>query len=482
MVLTASRALPRVVVAGLSGDSGKTLVSLGLLLLAREAGLPVAAFKKGPDYIDAAWLTWASSRPCRHLDAYLMGPEKARLSFFGHAEPAGLNVIEGNRGIYDGFDARGTHSTAELAKLLRAPALLVVNATKMTRTGAALVLGCQTLDPEVRIAGVILNQVSNRRHEEVLRQAVEASCGVPVVGVIPRAKGDAPLPGRHLGLVTPEEHAGIAALKQNLLALVHSHLDVTRILEIARSAPTLAEPSEPQVIAPDGRGLKIGYLKDSAFTFYYPENLEAIERSCATLVPISALSEAPLPDDLDALYIGGGFPETHGALLAANQSFLQAVQQNAANGLPIYAECGGLMLLARAITWRGQRYPMTGVLPIAVEVRDTHQGHGYMHLVVDTPNPFFPVGLELRGHEFHYSRIVPEGDIPPTACAVTRGTGSYPGRDGIILKNVWASYAHLHALATPQWAAGLLAAAHRYARVTGRIDSVRFGADPDRPV
>jgi cobyrinic acid a,c-diamide synthase len=411
-----------------------------------------------------------------------MGPEKARLSFFGHAEPAGLNVIEGNRGIYDGFDARGTHSTAELAKLLRAPALLVVNATKMTRTGAALVLGCQTLDPEVRIAGVILNQVSNRRHEEVLRQAVEASCGVPVVGVIPRAKGDAPLPGRHLGLVTPEEHPGIAVLQQNLLALVQSHLDLTGILRIARSAPALAEPCEPQAIASDGRGLKIGYLRDSAFTFYYPENLEAIERSCATLVPISALSGAPLPDDLDALYIGGGFPETHGALLAANQSFLQAVQQNAANGLPIYAECGGLMLLARAITWRGQRYPMTGVLPIAVEVRDTHQGHGYMHLVVDTPNPFFPVGLELRGHEFHYSRIVPEGDIPPTACAVTRGTGSYPGRDGIILKNVWASYAHLHALATPQWAAGLLAAAHRYARVTGRIDSVRFGADPDRPV
>ena len=470
MLVTCSRALPRIVVAGLAGDSGKTLVSLGLLLLAGEAGLPVAAFKKGPDYIDAAWLTWASRRPCRHLDTYLMGPEKVRLSFFGHAEPAGLNVIEGNRGIYDGFDARGTHSTAELAKLLHAPVLLVVNATKMTRTGAALVLGCQTLDPEVQIAGVILNQVSNRRHEQVLRQAVEASCGVPVVGVIPRAKGDAPLPGRHLGLVTPEEHPGIAVLKQNLLALVHSHLDVTRIREIAKSAPALAESSEPQVVGPDGRGLKIGYLKDSAFTFYYPENLEAIERSCATLVPISALSEAPLPADLDALYIGGGFPETHGALLATNQSFLQSVDQSAANGLPIYAECGGLMLLARALTWRGQRYPMTGVLPIAVEVCDAWQGHGYMRMVVDTPNPFFSLGVELCGHEFHYSRILPEGDIPPTACSVTRGAGSYPGRDGIILKNVWASYAHLHALATPQWAVGLLAAARRYARVTGYID------------
>jgi cobyrinic acid a,c-diamide synthase len=439
------------------------------------------AFKKGPDYIDAAWLTWASRHPCRHLDTYLMGQEKARLSFCEHAERAGLNVIEGNRGIYDGFDAHGTHSTAELAKLLRAPVLLVVNGTKMTRTGAALVLGCQTLDPEVQIAGVVLNQVSNRRHEQVLRQAVETACGVPVVGVIPRSKGDAPLPGRHLGLVTPEEHPGIAALKQNLLGLVRSHLDVSRILEIARAAPAVSEPSEPQVVAPDGRGLKIGYLKDSAFTFYYPENLEAIERSGATLVPISSLSEAPLPGALDALYIGGGFPETHGALLAANQSFLKSVKHNAARGLPIYAECGGLMLLARSLTWRGERYPMTGVLPIAVEVCDAWQGHGYMRMVVDTPNPFFSLGVELRGHEFHYSRILLQGDIPPTACSVTRGTGSYPGRDGIIMQNVWASYAHLHALATPQWAVGLLAAARRYAGVTGRIENDRSCADPDRP-
>jgi cobyrinic acid a,c-diamide synthase len=432
-------------------------------LLAREAGLPVAAFKKGPDYIDAAWLTWASKRSCRHLDVYLMGPEEACASFFAHADPAGLNVIEGNRGIYDGFDARGTHSTAELAKLLHAPVILVLNATKMTRTGAALVLGCQKLDPEVMIAGVVLNQISNRRHEAVLREAVEASCGVPVVGVIPRASGDALLPGRHLGLVTPEEHLGIAVLKQNLLSVIQGHLDVSRILEIARSAPTLTQPREREEIVQDGRGLRIGYLKDSAFTFYYPENLEAIERSVATLVPVSALSGAPLPDDLDALYIGGGFPETHGASLAANQSFLESVERNAASGLPIYAECGGLMVLARAITWRGQRYPMTGVLPITVEMCDKWQGHGYTHMVVDTPNPFFPLGLELRGHEFHYSRILADGDPPRTACAVTRGAGSYPGREGVIFKNVWASYAHLHARATPEWAAGLLGAARRYA-------------------
>jgi cobyrinic acid a,c-diamide synthase len=456
------RQLPRVVVAGLSGDSGKTIVSIGILLLAREAGLPVAAFKKGPDYIDAAWLTWAAGRSCRHLDGYLMGPRRARASFLAHADAAGLNVIEGNRGIYDGFDARGTHSTAELAKLLRAPVILVVNATKMTRTGAALVLGCQKLDREVAIAAVILNQVSNQRHENVLRQAIETCCNLPVVGVIRRAEGDAPLPGRHLGLVTPEEHRGIALLKQNLLSLVRDRLDLTRILEIAGSAPALATPRGRHRMTQDGRGLKIGYLRDSAFTFYYPENLEAIEGSGAALVPISALSAPALPADLDALYIGGGFPETHGPSISANHSFLESVRQNARGGLPIYAECGGLMLLARAMTWRGRRYATAGVLPIEVEVCDTPQGHGYAHMMVDTPNPFFLPGTELRGHEFHYSRIIPEGDPPSTACSVKRGVGSYRGRDGIISNNVWASYVHLHALATPQWAAGLLGAARRH--------------------
>jgi cobyrinic acid a,c-diamide synthase len=458
------RQLPRVVVAGLSGDSGKTIVSIGILLLAREAGLPVAAFKKGPDYIDAAWLTWAAGRSCRHLDGYLMGLRRARSSFLAHADAAGLNVIEGNRGIYDGFDARGTHSTAELAKLLRAPVILVVNATKMTRTGAALVLGCQKLDREVAIAAVILNQVSNQRHENVLRQAIETCCKLPVVGVIRRAEGDAPLPGRHLGLVTPEEHRGIALLKQNLLSLVRDRLDLTRILEIAGNAPALATPRGQHRMEQDGRGLKIGYLRDSAFTFYYPENLEAIEGAGAALVPISALSAPALPADLDALYIGGGFPETHGPSISANHSFLESVRQNARGGLPIYAECGGLMLLARAMTWRGRRYATAGVLPIEVEVCDTPQGHGYAHMVVDTPNPFFLPGTELRGHEFHYSRIIPEGDPPSTACSVRRGVGSYRGRDGIILNNAWASYVHLHALATPQWAAGLLGAARRYGR------------------
>lgn len=453
---------PRLVVAGLSGDSGKTVVSLGLLLLARKDGIPTAAFKKGPDYIDAAWLSWASDNAARNLDTYLMGKQTTAQSFLSRALSDGLNLIEGNRGLFDGFDARGTHSTAELAKLLSAPVLLVINATKVTHTVAALVLGCQRLDPDVRIGGVILNRVAGRRHEAILRESVESACGIPVLGALPAVKNRALLPGRHLGLVTPQEHGRLSRLPFKLLSLVEGRLDLPRILEMARSAPS-AQQSRPQTEkGEDGRGLKIGYLKDSAFTFYYPENLEMLEKAGAELIAISALSASTLPDNLNALYIGGGFPETHAPALSQNVSLLHSIRQRALGELPVYAECGGLMLLSRAIRYKGARFPMAGVLPFDVEVCAAPQGHGYVELIVDRPNPYYPVGTSLRGHEFHYSKIIPAGEIPQTACAVERGTGSLNGREGFLVNAVWAGYAHVHALATPEWAAGLIRAARQH--------------------
>lgn len=452
----------RVVVAGLGGDSGKTLLSLGLLLLARDRGLPAAAFKKGPDYIDAAWLTWASGLPARNLDTYLMGFDTVRASFARCATAAGLNVIEGNRGLYDGFDAAGTHSTAELAKALGAPVILVFNVTKVTRTAAALVLGCQTMDPEVRIAGVVLNQVAGRRHESVIRDAVESTCGVPVLGTLPRAGADTLLPGRHLGLVTPEEHARIADLEANIRGLCGPNLDLDAILDAAGGCPAIRVPPEGTAPAETGAGLTVGYVKDSAFTFYYPENLESLERAGARLVPLSPLGDGRFPEDLDALYIGGGFPETHGPALAANREWLAALKAAAESGLPIYAECGGLMFLSRGILWRGDRHPMAGVLPFDVEVLARPQGHGYSELEVDRPNPFFPEGTRLKGHEFHYSHIVPEGEPAATACRILRGTGCYPGRDGVVAGSVWAAYTHLHASGAPEWTTALLSAARHF--------------------
>jgi cobyrinic acid a,c-diamide synthase len=460
------RAFPRLVVAGISGSSGKTIVSMGLLQLLRRAGIEVRAFKKGPDYIDAAWLAWASCHTTRNLDTYLMGPERVVDSFTRHAVTDGVNLIEGNRGIFDGFDADGTHSTAALARCLCAPVILVVNATKITRTAAAFVLGCQKLDPAVAIRGVILNNVSGERHLEVMRSAIESTCAIPVVGALPKAKSEL-LPERHLGLVPPEEHSSVDKLGQTFLDLVQGKLNVDALLSIARTAPPLPYASKsyaPELgsPAPIASQVNIGYLKDAAFTFYYPENLEQLERAGAKLVSISALTATSLPDNLQALYIGGGFPETHARALSENNEFLHSLRQAALRGLPIYAECGGLILLARNLLWMGKHYPMAKVFPFDVEICDSPQGHGYSELRVDQPNPFFPVGSILRGHEFHYSRIVRGEEAVSTACVVNRGSGCFEKREFVTVNNVVATYTHLHAVASPEWAVSMMNAARRF--------------------
>jgi cobyrinic acid a,c-diamide synthase len=388
-----------------------------------------------------------------------MGFDGAADSFARHADPQGLNLIEGNRGLYDGVDSRGTHSTAALARALAAPVILVVNAAKVTRTAAASVLGCRMLDPLLRIAGVVLNRIAGERHAAVLREAIEEVCGIPVLGSLPRADGNL-LPARHLGLVTPLECAGIAELERQIVGFAEGRLDLEAIWNIAADVPAPAPPAAITA-ARAGERVPIGYLRDRAFSFYYPENLEALEAAGAELVPVSSLLPNAVPRGLRALYIGGGFPETHGAVLAANTELLGSLRAAAAAGMPIWAECGGLMALSRAIRWAGDRWAMAGVLPFEVEVLARPQGHGYTTLRVDRSNPFLPEGTELRGHEFHYSRIA-EGERPETACAVLRGVGCYDGRDGVIAGSVWAGYTHLHATGTPEWAFALVRAAHNW--------------------
>jgi cobyrinic acid a,c-diamide synthase len=456
--------MPRLLIAGMSGGSGKTLVSLALLLALRRAGFEVRAFKKGPDYIDAAWLSWAASHPARNLDTYLMGRASVRSSFVrtGFVRTAtadGINLIEGNRGLFDGFDAAGTHSSAALSHCLAAPVVLVINTAKVTRTAAAFVAGCRTLDPELPIRGIILNNVNGQRHEQVLREAIASVCAIPVVGAIRKAAAN-PLPERYLGLVPPQEHTGTGQIQEDLLKLADG-FDLDAIVSIARSAPSLeAGPTEAVISA--AKDIKVGYLRDSAFGFYYPENLEQLEQGGAELIPISALQSKSLPKGLCALYIGGGFPEKHAEALSSNRSFLESIRQAALQGLPIYAECGGLILLAQSLCWEGKTFPMAGVFPFDTEVCNTPQGHGYSELRVDGPNPFLPVGLVLRGHEFHYSRISPGDEPLPTACAVLRGAGCFEKRDFVVTRYVMAGYTHLHALATPEWARGFLDAARRF--------------------
>jgi len=271
------------------------------------------------------------------------------------------------------------------------------------------------------------------------------------------------LPERHLGLVPPQEYPGRDDLRIRLATAVAAGLDFQQVLDIARAAGPFAPPLVPKPSLPDGAGLKIGYVRDAAFSFYYDCNLETLASSGAELVPISAMSSPGLPAGLSALYIGGGFPEVHAPALAANTGFLRSLALAAAGGLPIYAECGGLMLLSRAITWRGKRHAMSDVLPFDSQVSETAQGHGYVELLVDRANPFFAPGTVIRGHEFHYSTPIFEGDPVQTVCAVRRGKGMGEGRDAVVVGNVWAGYTHVHALATPEWAAGMVQAARRFA-------------------
>jgi cobyrinic acid a,c-diamide synthase len=456
--------LPRLMLAGTGGDCGKTFVALGLTAAWRRRGIPVVPFKKGPDYIDSAWLSLAAGIPAHNLDTWMMGPQAVRDSFLQHAAPNGINLIEGNRGLHDGEDSTGSHSSARLAKLLKTPVVLIIPAVKATRTVAAIVLGLQMLDPDVTIAGILLNRIATARQESVIRAAVENCTGLPVLGAIPRM-GREPLPSRHLGLVTPEEHIQSLKAVSSAADIIAGSVDLNRLQSIAENSAPLESPKrrlEPEVR--QGSGLKIGFFRSSAFTFYYPENLEAIDRGGAVLVPVDPVNDAVLPD-LDAVYIGGGFPETHAAALSANESFRASVAQAARRGLPIWAECGGLIFLCRSVHWNRDRHPMAGVFQADIVLDPKPAGHGYEEVVVDRPNPFLAVGTILRGHEFHYSRLHKrESDSNrDTVFKVTRGTGLGRARDGLICGNTVASYLHLHALGSEEWISGLLRAAADFA-------------------
>ncbi len=463
------RSCPRLLLAALRGGAGKTTLTLGLLAAWRAQGKRVVPFKKGPDYIDPAWHALAAGSSSHNLDPFLMEGDQILALVGRYAEHADALLIEGNRGLYDGLDGQGTYSTAELAKFLTTPVVLVVDCTMTTRTAAALILGCQHFDPQVPIAGVILNQVARPRHEAILRDTIEHYCGVPVLGALPRLKC-AVFPERHMGLVPPQEHHTAQRAVATAKDLAERYLDLEGLWRVASTAPALPM-SEPVSLAKaiSGESVTIGIIRDSAFQFYYAENLEALEREGAVLVELNALKDRTLPPDLDALYIGGGFPETHVQTLAENDAFRRAIKEAADAHLPIYAECGGLMYLGAAIkTIEGERFPMVGIFPFDFIMGRKPQGHGYTLLEVSAENPYFPQGAQLKGHEFHYSRIHPEpGPENDLAFHVVRGAGIGGSRDGLLYKNVLATYTHLHALGAPFWAPALvrLAREHRQVRL-----------------
>ncbi len=454
---------PRLIIAGMRGGSGKTTVTLSVIAGLRSLGRSVSPFKKGPDYIDAGWLSVAASASCYTLDPFLMSQEALLDSFVRH-HVHDFAVIEGNRGLHDGKDEQGSCSTAEVAKLLSCPVLLVVDCTKMTRTAAALVFGCMKFDEAVQVKGAVLNQISGGRHASVVRDSIERYCGIPVVGVVPRMMAGE-MPERHMGLTPHQEHDNVGRVLARADEIAQHYLDMQSILKIAQAGEALQvagrlteEGSEPAT-----EHVRIGVLKDAAFQFYYPENLEALCRLGACVVEIDALCAAELPD-IHALYIGGGFPETNAISLAENEAFRASVKAAADRGLPIYAECGGLMFLGESLEVDGVRHPMAGVFPLAFAMNARPQAHGYSVALVEGANPFYEAGTRLNGHEFHYSSTTefrPAGGIS-FSFRMERGEGILKGQDGICYKNVLATYTHVHALGMPQWAEGMVRKAKEY--------------------
>lgn len=455
--------LPRLVVAAVRGGSGKTTLALGLIQALRERDLKVAPYKKGPDYIDPFWHSEAAQSPCRNLDPYMMGSAQVQKSFYHHSQGFDCAVVEGNRGLFDGKDAHGTYSTAELAKLLKAPVVMVLNCAMASRTVAAIALGMKSFDPDLNLAGVVLNPVGTARQEKVIRASIEQYTDLKVLGAVPRLCLE--MPERHMGLVPPQEHEKVAKALHNVAGLVASHVDMDQLWHLMAEAPPLAEQPLPEGLiptsGPTAEGPRIGVILDAAFGFYYPENLEALQNHGAQLIFCSALADEKLPD-IDALYIGGGFPETHAGQLAANKPFRKSVRDAAERGMPIYAECGGLMFLGSSIIVNNQSHPMAGIFPLDFEMQPKPQGHGYSHCRVVADNPYLPVGAEFQGHEFHYSLPLPvSGSKLNFAYEVLRGRGIQHGMGGLMYKRVMGTYHHIHALGLPQWAPSLVAAARQ---------------------
>ncbi|MEN8133258.1 MAG: cobyrinate a,c-diamide synthase [Pseudomonadota bacterium] len=442
-------------------SSGKTTITLGLCAALKNRGLTVQPFKKGPDYIDPMWLALASGRPCHNLDFYT-STEQEILHALGHySKDVDLTLIEGNKGLYDGLDLKGTNSNAALAKLAAAPVVLVLDVRGTIRGVAPLLMGYQLFDTQTTIAGVILNQVGGPRHEGKLRAVIEHYTDIPVVGAVHQNRA-LNLKERHLGLMPSNEDEAADVKIANIARIIAEQVDLDQLTDIADTA-TLPQvtANNIQPIPPSIR-LRLGIIRDASFGFYYPGDLEALERGGAEIVPIDALHDQRLPR-IDGLFIGGGFPETHMKALEANSDLRHEIRQAIETGLPTYAECGGLMYLTRRLSWRDQHCAMAGVIQADCVMHERPQGRGYVRLKETSHYPWPQLGSSLpdiAAHEFHYSAL--ESLSPGTRFAyqMQRGEGIDGKHDGIVYKNLLACYAHLRDTKGNPWTERFIRFAH----------------------
>ena len=442
-------------IAAAHKSSGKTSVSLGLTASLVKRGLPVQTFKKGPDYIDPLWLARASGNPCYNLDFFTQTHEEIVNTVSSRLDETSIGLIEGNKGLFDGVDVEGSDSNAALASMLGTPVILVIDTGGITRGIAPLIRGYLDFDPAVNICGVILNKVGGARHESKLRAALERYTDVEVLGAIGRDRA-LEIPERHLGLVPANEASGASAADTMISRLgdaVSNGVNLDQIIDIAAAARMRTSFKETLSRSKFSSGknrpdVKIAIARDAAFGFYYPDDLEAFERAGAQLIPFDTLNDAHLPE-VDGLFIGGGFPETHLQALTANTSLREEIRQVLVAGMPAYAECGGLMYLSRRIQWRDQHGDMVGVVPADVVVGQHPQGRGYMLVEESGKSPWSeparPDNHDTAGtpvHEFHYARLENLDENPVFAHRVLRGTGIDGSHDGLVVNHLLAGFAH----------------------------------------
>jgi cobyrinic acid a,c-diamide synthase len=436
-----------VIIAGTQSGVGKTTVSIGIMAALKKRGLAVQPFKVGPDFIDPAYHNHVTGRVSRNLDGWMMR-KNALLEVYAKAgEGADISVIEGVMGLFDGIGAGGLEgSTAQAAKLTGAPIVLVVDARCMAGSAAAVVKGFETLDPDVKVAGVILNRVGSDRHKELLVKSIKAHSRARVIGAIPRDEG-LDIPSRHLGLTT--DVPGILTRKylKNLTALIEKNIDLDALMKIAARAKRTGHQDNNLPFPKNPPFARLAVAMDEAFCFYYKDNLELLESCGIEIVPFSPLKDGGLPEGISGIYLGGGYPEMYARGLSFNDFVKHDIAQAARMGIPIYAECGGLMYLTRGITdLEGVFYPMAGILPTRARMLESRKALGYREVTVTAGDAIFPGGGKARGHEFHYSEIEPMGKGVSLAYSLKKGGGGEETKEGYMTANVLASYVHLHFL------------------------------------
>ena len=443
--------MARIFISAAHKSSGKTIVSLGLCAAFRTRGLSVQPFKKGPDFIDPLWLSAAAGRPCRNLDHHTMSGDDMLALAAPRAAAADVCVIESNKGLYDGVATDGRDSGAALARLLRTPVVLVIDCSGMTRGIAPLLQGYRAFEPDLPMAGVILNKVAGPRHEAKLRRAVEAYTDLPVLGALRRSAA-LEIRERHLGLVPANEATEAAAVIAAIAAAVADQVNLEALLAAARTAPALPAVAQPAPAPWRGPRRRVGIATDAAFAFYYPDDLDGLAAAGCDLVPFDTLGDRRLPRNLDGLFLGGGFPEVHADALEANRELRDDVRAAVLGGLPTYAECGGMMYLCRSIRVGGRDYAMAGALAADAVMHARPQGKGYV-LLEETEHAPWPAGSPepIRAHEFHYAALANLAADTRFAYRVTRGHGIAEGRDGIVAGRTLASFSHRRGVGRDPW-------------------------------